>query len=68
MNATKAEVLHRLDQLSETQLQEVLAFLQVLAQEPEDLTSEEWAEVRAGQEEVARGEWIRWDHGRRPAV
>jgi hypothetical protein len=68
MNATKAEVLHHLDQLSEAQLQEVLAFLQVLAQEPEDLTPEEWAEVRAGQEEVARGEWICWDHGRHPAA
>ena len=31
---------------------------QVLAQEHEVLTSEEWAEVRVGQQEVAPGGWV----------
>jgi hypothetical protein len=68
MSATKAQVVRQIEQLTEAQLQEVLAFIQVLAQEPEVLTPEEWAEVRAGQEEVARGEWVRWDDVRRPSV
>ena len=64
MSATKTEVLRWVDQLSEAQLQEVLAFIHVLARKPEVLTPEEWAEVRAGPEEVTRGQWVRWDDGR----
>jgi hypothetical protein len=68
MSATKAKVVRQIEQLTEAQLQEVLAFIQVLAQEPEALTPEEWAEVQAGQEEVARGEWVQWSDVRRPTV
>jgi hypothetical protein len=32
------------------------------------LTPEEWAEVRASQGEVARGEWVRWDDVRPPGM
>ena len=46
MTTTKAEVVRHIEQLTEAQLQEVLAFIQVLTQEPGVLTSEEWAEVR----------------------
>ena len=68
MSATKAEVLRCVEHLSEDQLREVLAFVQLLAQEPEPLTPDEWADVRAGQEEVARGEWVRWPDVKRPSV
>jgi hypothetical protein len=61
ISATKAEVVRQVGQLVEAQLQEVLAFIQVLVREPKVLTSEEWAAVWAGQQEVARGGWVRWD-------
>jgi hypothetical protein len=54
--------------LPEEELAQVLDFVKVLPEEPEDLTDEEWEEVRKGEEEIKRGEWVRWEDVRRTDV
>ena len=66
---TLREVLHRLvESLPEEELTEAHDFLRVLLEEPEELTEEEWQEVREGEEEFERGEWVRWEDVRRKDV
>ncbi len=50
--------LHRLvDELGEADAREALDYLRWLKQETESLTEEELARVRAGEAEIARGEY-----------
>lgn len=56
----KEALLQKLDGLSPSALEEVLAFVRVLEQEPEALTPEEAADVEGGRREVTEGQWTRW--------
>lgn len=56
----KEDLLQRLEGLSSAALEEVLAFVRVLEQEPEALSPEEAAEVEGGRREVTEGQWTRW--------
>ena len=64
----KEELIQRLNELSDQDLAEVLDFVRVLQEEPEELSPEESAQLRASREEVARGEWARWQDIKRPDV
>jgi hypothetical protein len=68
MSATRDELNQLLESLPEEELAQVLDFVKVLLEEPEDLTDEEWEEVRKGEEEIKRGEWVRWEDVRRTDV
>lgn len=68
MTALKEELIRQLDRLSDHELAEVLDFVRVLQQEPEELSPEEVEDLRASQSEVARGEWVRWQDIKRPDV
>ena len=47
-------------------LEEAIDYLHWLASdEPEELTEEEWARVREGQAQLARGEGVRWKEAKR---
>lgn len=63
---TTREELHRLiDLLDEAKAQEALEYLSWLLEESEVLTEAELARIRAGEEEIARGESVSWDELRR---
>jgi hypothetical protein len=68
MSATKEELHRLLESLPEEELSQVRDFVKVLIEEPEDLTEEERQEVREGEEEVRRGEWVWWEEVRRKGV
>ena len=55
----KKELVKRLEELTDDEISEVLNFVKLLWEPPEELTLEEWEEVRAGREEFAHGEWVR---------
>ena len=65
---SKEELLKRLDNLSEEEISQVLNFINLLQELPEELGKGEIEEIRAGQEEFARGEWVRWEDVRRKDV
>jgi hypothetical protein len=60
-----------LDEASEAWLEEVYPALRVLLGHPrwpvddEEVTEEEAADIRAAEEEIARGEWVSWDKVKR---
>ena len=61
---TGAYVLGRfVDTLTEEDAHEALAYLESLAadEDDEELTPEDWAQVKAAEERLARGEFIEWD-------
>lgn len=68
MTALKQELIRRLDELSDRELAEVLDFVRVLQQEPEELSPEETEELQASRGEVGRGEWVRWQDIKRSDV
>lgn len=68
MTALKEELIRQLDSLSDHELAEVLDFVRVLQEEPEELSPEEAEDLRSSKGEVARGEWVRWQDIKRPDV
>ena len=61
--------LHQLvDLLSEAELIQVYDLAKMLLVEPDDLTESEVEEVAKGEEEVRRGEWVRWEDVKRTDV
>ena len=53
------EELHKaVDRLPNERLKEVLDYLKLLLEKPEDLSPEEWKMVRAGEKEIADGKGI----------
>jgi uncharacterized protein YciW len=68
MTALKEELIRQLDKLSDHELAEVLDFVRVLQQEPEELSPEETEELQASKGEVGREEWVRWQDIKRPDV
>ena len=56
----KEALQQKLEGLSPSALEQVLAFVRVLEREPEALTPEEAAEVEEGRREVTEGQWTRW--------
>lgn len=57
---TAKEALHqRVDGLSEAEAQSLLRYLDEA--DPDELTPEEWTEIRESEEEAARGETITLD-------
>ena len=62
---SKEVLIEQLAGLSEEEMAEVLKFVRLLQREPEKLSAVELAEVRAGQEELRRGEWARWQDVKR---
>jgi hypothetical protein len=68
MSTTRDDLNQLLELLPEEELSQVLDFAKVLLEEPEDLTDEEWEEVHKGEEEIKRGEWVRWEDVRRTDV
>lgn len=65
---TKEALLKKLEGLSPSALEEVLAFVRVLEREPETLTRGEASEVEAGRREINEGQWTRWREIKRTDV
>ncbi len=61
MAELKERLIQDLRRLPPEDLTAVQDFVRVLLAEPEALTSEEAAELEAGQAEIARGEFVRWE-------
>ena len=68
MVVTREELHGLLDSLPEARLEEVRDLMIVLLRGPEDLTEDEAKELREGQAEVARGEWVLWEDVKREYV
>jgi hypothetical protein len=68
MSTTRDELHQLLESLPEEELAQVLDFVKVLLEESEDLSDEEWEEVHKGEEEIRRGEWVRWKDVKRADV
>jgi len=68
MTAIRDELHHLVESLPEEDLTRVRDFVKVLLEEPEELTKEEWREVREGEEEVRLGKWVWWEEVRRKDV
>ncbi|MFQ5848912.1 MAG: hypothetical protein ACE5IQ_14720 [Candidatus Methylomirabilales bacterium] len=60
MTTLKEELVRKLAGLSDRELAEVLDFVRVLQEEPEELNPAETEALQASRDEVARGEWVRW--------
>ena len=68
MTAIRDELHQLVESLPEEDLTQVRDFVKVLLEEPEELTQEEWQEVREGEAEFRRGEWVKWQDVRRKDV
>ncbi len=67
--STKQEELYQLlESLPEEELSQVTDFVKVLLAEPEELTQEEWKQVREGEKEFEEGNWVRWKDVQRKDV
>lgn len=62
---TKGKIVEQLENLSDEEVSQVLDFIKLLRDRPEELTEREREEIKAGQEEFARGECSRWKDVRR---
>lgn len=62
---TKGKIIEQIESLSDEGVSQVLDFIKLLREQPEELTEREREEIKAGQEELARGEWSRWKDVRR---
>jgi len=62
---SKEALIKQLAGLSQEEMAEVIKFVELLQRQPEELSADELEEVRAGQEELIRGEWARWDDVKR---
>ena len=65
---TKEELHGLLESLPESGIEEVHDLMVVHSKEPEDLTENEAKELREGEAEVERGEWVRWEDVKREDV
>jgi hypothetical protein len=65
---TKEELHGLLDSLPESGLEEVRDLMIVLLREFEDLTEDDAKELREGEAEVERGEWVWWKDVQREDV
>jgi hypothetical protein len=61
MGTRRDDLNQLLELLPEEELAQVLDFVRVLLEDPEDLTEKEWEEVHKGEEEIRHGEWVRWE-------
>ena len=68
MSNSREQLNQLLGSLVDEDLEEVLSFVKVLLSEPEELTQKEWREAKKGEEEVRRGEWVRWEDVKRTDV
>ena len=68
MSNSREQLNHLLGSLVDEDLEEVLSFVKVLLSEPEELTQKEWRETQKGEEEIQRGEWVRWEDVKRSDV
>jgi len=68
MTAIRDELHQLVESLPEEDLTQVRDFVKVFLEEPDELTKEEWQEVREGEEEFRRGEWVKWHDVRRKDV
>ena len=62
---TKGKIVEQIESLSDEEVSQVLDFIKLLREQPEKLTEREREEIKAGQQEFARGEWSRWEDVRR---
>jgi cytochrome c553 len=56
----KEKIMEQIQSLSDEEMSQVLDFIKLLREQPEELTNPELEQIKAGQEEFARGEWSRW--------
>ncbi len=68
MSSIRDELYQLVESLPDGDLSQVLDFVRVLVAEPEKLTEKERRVVRKGEEEVRRGEWVKWEDIRRDDV
>ncbi len=68
MSNSREQLNQLLGSLVDEDLEEVLSFVKVLLSEPEELTQKEWREAQKGEEEIRRGEWVRWEDVKRSDV
>ena len=64
----KTELIERLQQLTDDELSEVLGFVKLLHEAPDELTDDEILEVKQGQNDFAQGDWVRFEDVRRTDV
>jgi hypothetical protein len=62
---TKDSLHHLVDALDDAAADELLDYAQWLLEPTDTLTSEEWARVQEGKEELARGEYVTLEELRR---
>ena len=62
---SKETLIKQLEGLSQEEMAEVIKFVELLQRQAEELSADELEEVRAGQEELIRGKWARWDDVKR---
>jgi len=62
---TKEKIMEQIESLSAEEISQVLDYIRLLQEQPEEPTEQELQEIKAGQEEFARGEWSRWKDVRR---
>lgn len=68
MTTTRDEIYELLESLPDENLEDVRNFVMVLLSEPDNLTEDEWQEVRKGEEEVRQGKWVTWEDIKRTDV
>ena len=68
MSATRNEINQLLGSLTEKDLRKVRSFVKVLLRPAEKISEEELQEVRKGEEEFRRGDWVRWEDVRTRSV
>ena len=68
MSTTRKEIDKFLQSMTEQDLRLVRSFVKMLLQKPDELTEEELKDVRKGEVEFRRGEWVNWEDVRRRDV
>jgi len=63
----KGKIIEQIDSLSDEEVSQVLDFIKLLREQPEEIAKHEREEIKAGQEEFTREEWSRWKDVRRDA-
>jgi len=58
-STTKGKIIEQIESFSDEEVSQVLDLIKLLQEQPEELTEPEFEEIKAGQEEFARGGWSR---------
>lgn len=65
MNMIKDDLIKLIDGLSQDEMEELFIYLKWKLMKKETLSEEAIKEMHEGQDEITRGEWVRWRDVRR---